>query len=311
MSIGTSMLQNSTRRWRRRGDCSSACRPTRARGSRTTKSFALGHLAQLVATMPGWITTTIRSPSSTCPRGGGYSFQPTENLVAQFDKHVGEARDALAARSRDVSFAEPWSLQMGDRVLSTLPRGVVVRYAHQPPRPPPRPAHRLPAAARRADSVDLRADGRRADFRLGVPRSPGQPVASLIIDCGRCTSSRRRPCRNRRSARRQQLRRDGTAARAYTSTRRLRATADRTRRVAGGLDPVEQQRRAAGVALVAHGRERDAAQAARHPNAGHVVEDVDERRDSARSPRSRGRSPCRSCRRTSNSCAPRARRASP
>lgn len=90
------------------------------------KSFALAHLAQLVATMPGWITTTIRQPSLDLAAGGGYSFQATEALLAQFDKHVGEARAALAGVP-DSAFAEPWSLRMGERVLSTLPRGVVVR----------------------------------------------------------------------------------------------------------------------------------------------------------------------------------------
>jgi uncharacterized damage-inducible protein DinB len=91
-----------------------------------TKSFALGHLAQLVARMPGWITMTIRQPDLDLSSGGGYSFQSTEDLLAQFDKHVGEARQALAD-IRDEAFAEPWTLRMGDRVLSTLPRGVVVR----------------------------------------------------------------------------------------------------------------------------------------------------------------------------------------
>jgi uncharacterized damage-inducible protein DinB len=90
------------------------------------KSFALGHLAQLVARMPGWITMTIARPDLDLAGGGGYSFQPTGELLAQFDKHVGETRTALSG-VRDEAFAEPWSLRMGDRVLSTLPRGVVVR----------------------------------------------------------------------------------------------------------------------------------------------------------------------------------------
>jgi uncharacterized damage-inducible protein DinB len=90
------------------------------------KSFALGHLAQLVARMPGWITVTVQRPDLDLAGGGGYSFQPTEELLAQFDKHVAEARAALAA-AIDEAFAEPWSLRMGDRILSTLPRGVVVR----------------------------------------------------------------------------------------------------------------------------------------------------------------------------------------
>ncbi len=90
------------------------------------KSFALGHLAQLVARMPGWITMTIARPDLDLAGGGGYSFHPTGELLAQFDKHVGEARAALSG-VRDEAFAEPWSLRTGDRVLSTLPRGVVVR----------------------------------------------------------------------------------------------------------------------------------------------------------------------------------------
>ena len=90
------------------------------------KSFALGHLAQLVARMPGWITMTVRNPDLDLAGGTGYSFQPTDELLAQFDKHVGEARAELA-RVRDEAFGEPWSLRMGDRVLMTLPRGVVVR----------------------------------------------------------------------------------------------------------------------------------------------------------------------------------------
>jgi uncharacterized damage-inducible protein DinB len=90
------------------------------------KSFAIGHLAQLVAGMPGWITLTIRNPELNLKSGPGYSFEPTEALVAKFDKNVGEARAELA-KVRDEAFDEPWSLKMGDRVLSTDPRGVVVR----------------------------------------------------------------------------------------------------------------------------------------------------------------------------------------
>lgn len=90
------------------------------------KSFALGHLAQLVASMPGWITTTLREPHIDLAGFAGYSFEPTEVLVRAFDAHVRAAREALA----DVTGAaldEPWSLRHGDRVLFTSPRGEVVR----------------------------------------------------------------------------------------------------------------------------------------------------------------------------------------
>jgi uncharacterized damage-inducible protein DinB len=90
------------------------------------KSFALGHLAQLVSGMPGWITKTVRDTKIDLSKGSGYSFEKTETLLAQFDKNVREAREALA-QSRDADYDVPWSLTHGDRVLFTSPRGVVVR----------------------------------------------------------------------------------------------------------------------------------------------------------------------------------------
>jgi len=90
------------------------------------KSFALGHLAQLVSWMPGWITNTIRETEKNLATGGGYSFETTETLLGVFDKNVREAREAIAA-AKDADFAVTWSLKMGDRVLWTSPRGSVVR----------------------------------------------------------------------------------------------------------------------------------------------------------------------------------------
>lgn len=90
------------------------------------KSFALGHLTQLVATMPGWITRIAKGEDIDLSSGPGYSFQPTDTLIAQFDKHVSEARSAVSACS-DSDFGKPWSLKMGDRPLFTMPRGDVTR----------------------------------------------------------------------------------------------------------------------------------------------------------------------------------------
>ncbi len=90
------------------------------------KSFALGHLAQLVATMPGWITRSIRDGSIDLSAGPGYGFHKTELLLEQFDKHVTEARSAIAAAA-DSDYDAMWSLKMGERVLFTMPKGAVVR----------------------------------------------------------------------------------------------------------------------------------------------------------------------------------------
>lgn len=90
------------------------------------KSFALGHLTQLVATMPGWITRTIRDTKIDLAASPGYSLESTETLLGRFDQLVREAHEALAKVS-DADLTVPWSLVHGERVLFTLPRGAVVR----------------------------------------------------------------------------------------------------------------------------------------------------------------------------------------
>ncbi len=90
------------------------------------KSFALGHLAQLVSWMPGWITRSLLEPHIDLATGGGYSFEPTEVLLRGFDKNVSEAREALASVT-GAKLDEPWSLKHGDHVLYTGPKGEVVR----------------------------------------------------------------------------------------------------------------------------------------------------------------------------------------
>ena len=89
------------------------------------KSFSLGHLAQLVSRMPGWITNEMRETALDLGGSQGYSYEKTEALLAEFDRNVKEARGVLAARDED--FMVPWSLKSGDRVFFTLPRVAVVR----------------------------------------------------------------------------------------------------------------------------------------------------------------------------------------
>jgi uncharacterized damage-inducible protein DinB len=90
------------------------------------KSFSLGHLSQLVSTMPGWLTRMIRDPEIDLGKGPGYSDESTEALLEKFDKHVREARDAIST-AKDSTFDEPWSLKMNGQVLFTQPRGEAVR----------------------------------------------------------------------------------------------------------------------------------------------------------------------------------------
>lgn len=90
------------------------------------KSFPLGHLAQLLAWMPGWITNAVRETRLDLAKAGGYSFEKTDTLLELFDRNVNEARAALAGAT-EADFAVTWSLTMGERVLVSMPRGDVVR----------------------------------------------------------------------------------------------------------------------------------------------------------------------------------------
>ena len=90
------------------------------------KSFPLGHLTQLVAWIPGWITNTVTETALDLASYPGYTYEKTETLLKSFDKNVSEARKAIKT-ARDADYNVEWSLKHGDRVLMTLPRGEVVR----------------------------------------------------------------------------------------------------------------------------------------------------------------------------------------
>jgi uncharacterized damage-inducible protein DinB len=90
------------------------------------KSFSLGHLAQLVARMPGWLTTTMRETSLDLGTFQGYSLESTETHLVEFDRCVKEARETLAGAT-DEDYLVPWSLKMRGQTLFTLPRLAVMR----------------------------------------------------------------------------------------------------------------------------------------------------------------------------------------
>lgn len=90
------------------------------------KSFSLGHLAQLVARMPAWISQIVSETKLDLSTGAPYSLETTATLVTEFDRNVAEAKATLAA-TNDSDFQVPWSLTMGEKVLMTMPRVAVVR----------------------------------------------------------------------------------------------------------------------------------------------------------------------------------------
>ncbi|MEP7064691.1 MAG: DinB family protein [Gemmatimonadota bacterium] len=85
------------------------------------KSFPIGHLAQLVSWMPGWITSIVNSPTLDLMTAPRYSFEATDTLLEGFDRNVREAHAALLTLD-DSMLDRPWSLVAGDKTLihSTL-----------------------------------------------------------------------------------------------------------------------------------------------------------------------------------------------
>ena len=90
------------------------------------KSFALGHLAQLVAWIPGWIAQTLLELHIDLGAAGGYSFQSTDAILGEFDKNANAAHAALESVTVP-ALDEMWSLKRGGQVLMSSPRGETAR----------------------------------------------------------------------------------------------------------------------------------------------------------------------------------------
>jgi uncharacterized damage-inducible protein DinB len=95
------------------------------------KSMAMGRLAMHLAEMPGWIVPTIRQDSLDiqppgAPKWVGKMASSTAEVLAEFDKNVNAAREAMAGCS-DADWVKPWSLLVTGKVMFTLPKIGVVR----------------------------------------------------------------------------------------------------------------------------------------------------------------------------------------
>jgi len=95
------------------------------------KSFPMGHLAQLVARLPGWAAMTMtRTEIDLAPVSGpsfpGYSFEKTATLLTEFDANATAGRHAIASAT-DADFDVPWSLKRAGATLTTASRYQILR----------------------------------------------------------------------------------------------------------------------------------------------------------------------------------------
>jgi uncharacterized damage-inducible protein DinB len=94
------------------------------------KSFAMGALAQHLATISHWGTMTLETSEFDLDTPGAMdpppALQSGAQLLEMFDGHLAKFRAALAASS-DAQLQQPWSLKKGSHVIFTMPRLAVLR----------------------------------------------------------------------------------------------------------------------------------------------------------------------------------------
>lgn len=95
------------------------------------KSYSLGDLVSHIAQLPLWGRFVLQEPELDLGLPANASiaqmpFTTVTELLDRFDRHVGEARAALASTS-DAEMRVSWSLKNRGIPVFTLPRAVALR----------------------------------------------------------------------------------------------------------------------------------------------------------------------------------------
>lgn len=95
------------------------------------RSMTFGYLAELVATMPSWVTMTIRQDELDLNPPGGtppqrHNLRTSRDLVDALAKAVADARTALQ-ETTDEFLMTPWRLLVAGNVVMEHPRHIVIR----------------------------------------------------------------------------------------------------------------------------------------------------------------------------------------
>lgn len=89
------------------------------------KSMELGYLSELIASMFGWIATMVGSESLDLASGKRTPVTNRADLLALFDKSLGDARRALSDTT-DEHLTKPWKLLVAGNVVDEKPRHVMI-----------------------------------------------------------------------------------------------------------------------------------------------------------------------------------------
>lgn len=97
------------------------------------RSMALGYLAALVGTMPGWIALMIDRDELNLddPNSEGFRTRPVATraeLLAQHDAAVANVRRALSSTT-DEHLLTPWAFKMGGQTIQQQPRYLMIADA--------------------------------------------------------------------------------------------------------------------------------------------------------------------------------------
>src|SRR5882672_921597 len=95
------------------------------------KSMIFGYLANMVATIPSWLTMEItKDDLDVAPAGGGQMDQTrkdtSEALIKALDKSASECRAALE-KTTDEHLMTTWKLLARGQVVMEAPRHVMIR----------------------------------------------------------------------------------------------------------------------------------------------------------------------------------------
>ena len=95
------------------------------------RSMPFGYLAQLVATMPGWVAMEISQDELDLNPPGGPKYTPepmrtSSELLKGLEKSLVDARNALQTTSEE-HLTTPWRLLVGGNVVLETARHIMIR----------------------------------------------------------------------------------------------------------------------------------------------------------------------------------------